>query len=44
MEIGAGQARVMRRIVDQIPGLRFHRLVYDGAGLERVVIVEQVGT
>ena len=44
MEIGAGQARAMRRIVDQIPGLRFHRLVYDGAGLERVVIVEQVGT
>jgi len=44
MEIGAGQARVMRRIVDQIPGLRFHRLVYDAAGLERVVIVEQVGT
>ena len=44
MEIGAGQARLIRRIVDQIPGLRFHRLVYDGAGLERVVIVEQVGT
>lgn len=44
MEIGAGQACVMRRIVDQIPGLRFHRLVYDAAGLERVVIVEQVGT
>jgi release factor glutamine methyltransferase len=44
MEIGAGQARVMRRIVDQIPWLRFHRLVYDAAGLERVVIVEQVGT
>jgi release factor glutamine methyltransferase len=44
MEIGAGQARAMRRIVDQIPGFRFHRLVYDAAGLERVVIVEQVGT
>jgi release factor glutamine methyltransferase len=44
MEIGAGQARLIRRIVDQIPGLRFHRLVYDAAGLERVVIVEQVGT
>jgi release factor glutamine methyltransferase len=44
MEIGAGQARAMRRIVDQIPGYRFHRLVYDEAGLERVVIVERVGT
>lgn len=44
MEIGAGQARVIRRIVDQIPGYRFHRLVYDAAGLERVVIVERVGT
>ena len=44
MEIGAGQARAMRRIVDQIPGYRFHRLVYDAAGLERVVIVERVGT
>ncbi len=44
MEIGAGQACVMRRIVDQIPGYRFHRLVYDAAGLERVVIVERIGT
>ena len=44
MEIGAGQACAMRRIVDQIPGYRFHRLVYDAAGLERVVIVERVGT
>lgn len=43
MEIGAGQARAMRRIVDQIPGYMFHRLVYDEAGLERVVIVERVG-
>ena len=43
MEIGAGQARAMRRIVDQIPGYRVHRLVYDEAGLERVVIVERVG-
>jgi len=44
MEIGAGQARAMRRIVGQIPGYRFHRLVYDAAGLERMVIVERVGT
>ena len=44
MEIGAGQACAMRRIVAQIPGYRFHRLVYDAAGLERVVIVERVGT
>jgi release factor glutamine methyltransferase len=44
LEIGAGQARAMRRIVEQIPGYRFHRLVYDEAGLERVVIVERVGT
>ena len=43
MEIGAGQAHAMRRIVDQIPGFRFHRLVYDAAGLERVVIVERSG-
>jgi release factor glutamine methyltransferase len=43
MEIGAGQARAMRRIVDQISGYRFHRLVYDAAGLERVVIVERSG-
>ena len=41
MEIGDGQARAMRRIVEQIPGYRFHRLVYDEAGLERVVIVER---
>lgn len=44
MEIGTGQACAMRRIVDQISGYRFHRLVYDAAGLERVVIVERVGT
>ena len=44
MEIGAGQARAMRRIVEQIDGYRFHRLVYDEAGLERVVIVERSGT
>jgi release factor glutamine methyltransferase len=43
MEIGAGQARAMRRIVEQIPGYKFHRLVYDEAGLERVVIVERAG-
>jgi release factor glutamine methyltransferase len=43
MEISAGQARAMRRIVEQIPGYRFHRLVYDEAGLERVVIVERAG-
>lgn len=43
MEIGAGQARAMRRFVEQIPGYRFHRLIYDEAGLERVVIVERVG-
>ena len=44
MEIGAGQAHAMRRIVGQITGYRFHQLVYDAAGLERVVIVERVGT
>ena len=44
MEIGSGQAHTVRRIVDEIPGYRFHRLVYDAAGLERVVIVERVGT
>jgi release factor glutamine methyltransferase len=44
VEIGAGQARTMRRIIDQIPGYRFHRLVYDAAGLERLVIVERVET
>jgi release factor glutamine methyltransferase len=44
MEIGAGQARAIRRIVDQISEYRFHQLVYDAAGLERVVIVERVGT
>ena len=44
MEIGAGQARAMRRSVDRSPGYRFHRLVYDAAGLERVVIVERVRT
>lgn len=43
MEIGAGQAHAMRRIVDQLPGYRFRRLVYDAAGLERVVIVERAG-
>lgn len=44
MEIGAGQACAMRRLVDQISGYRFHQLVYDAAGLERVVIVERAGT
>ena len=44
MEIGAGQAHEVRRIVDQISGYRFHQLVYDTAGLERVAIVERVGT
>ncbi|HEU0068863.1 MAG TPA: peptide chain release factor N(5)-glutamine methyltransferase, partial [Nitrospiraceae bacterium] len=44
MEIGAGQARAMQRIVGQIPEYRFHQLVYDAAGLERVVIMEQSGT
>jgi release factor glutamine methyltransferase len=43
MEIGAGQARAMRRIVEQTPGYKFHRLIYDEAGLERVVIVERAG-
>ena len=43
LEIGAGQARAIRQIVEQISGYRFHRLVYDEAGLERVVIVERVG-
>lgn len=44
MEIGSGQAHAVRRIVDEIPEYRFHRLVYDEAGLERVVIVERIGT
>lgn len=44
MEIGAGQARTLRRMLNQISGYRFHRLVYDVAGLERVVIVERVET
>jgi release factor glutamine methyltransferase len=44
MEIGAGQAHEVRRIVDQISGYRFHQLVYDAAGLERVAIVERAGT
>ena len=43
LEICAGQARAIRQIVEQISGYRFHRLVYDEAGLERVVIVERVG-
>ena len=43
LEIGAGQARAIRQIVEQISGYRFHRLVYDEAGLERVVIVERAG-
>ncbi len=44
MEIGAGQAHAIRRIVEQISGYRFCQLVYDAGGLERVVIVERVGT
>jgi release factor glutamine methyltransferase len=43
LEIGTGQARMIRRMVERISGYRFHRLVYDDAGLERVVIVERVG-
>ncbi len=42
MEIGAGQARGIRGIIEQMPWCKFHRLVYDEAGLERVVIVERV--
>ena len=42
LEIGAGQARVIRQMVERISGYRF-RLIYDEAGLERVVIVERVG-
>ena len=44
MEIGAGQAQALRRIVDQRSGYRFHQLVYDAAGLERAVIVKRTGT
>jgi release factor glutamine methyltransferase len=44
MEIGAGQARAIRRIVAQMSEYRFHQLVYDAAGLERVVIVARAGT
>jgi len=43
MEIGAGQAPAMRRIIERMAAYRFHRLIYDEAGLERVVIVERVG-
>jgi release factor glutamine methyltransferase len=43
LEIGAGQARAIRQIVEQLLGYRFHRLIYDEAGLERVVIVERAG-
>ena len=43
MEIGAGQAPAMRRIIERMAEYRFHRLIYDEAGLERVVIVERVG-
>ena len=42
LEIGTGQARAIRQIVEQLSGYRFLRLVYDEAGLERVVIVERV--
>jgi release factor glutamine methyltransferase len=44
LEIGAGQTCAIRQIVEQLSGYRFHRLVYDEAGLERVVIVERSGT
>ena len=44
MEIGTGQARALRRVVDQIIGYRFHQLIYDAADLERVLIVERSGT
>ncbi|MDN5943477.1 MAG: peptide chain release factor N(5)-glutamine methyltransferase [Nitrospira sp.] len=42
MEIGAGQAPAMRRIIERMAEYRFHRLIYDEAGLERIVIVERV--
>jgi release factor glutamine methyltransferase len=42
MEIGAGQAGAIRRMVDRLPEYRFHRLIYDAAGLERVAIVERI--
>ena len=43
MEIGAGQAPAMRRIIERMADYRFHRLIYDEAGLERVVIIERAG-
>ncbi|HJS66192.1 MAG TPA: peptide chain release factor N(5)-glutamine methyltransferase [Nitrospiraceae bacterium] len=43
MEIGAGQASAIRRIIERMAEYRFHRLIYDEAGLERVMIVERVG-
>lgn len=43
MEIGAGQAPAMRRIIERMAEYRFHRLIYDEAGLERVVIIERAG-
>lgn len=43
MEIGTGQAPAMRRIIERMAEYRFHRLIYDEAGIERVVIVERVG-
>lgn len=43
MEIGAGQASAIRRIIERMAEYRFHRLIYDEAGLERVVIIERAG-
>lgn len=44
MEIGVGQAQMVRRIVGQMPWYRFQQVVRDAAGLERVVIVERTDT
>ncbi|TKB67019.1 MAG: peptide chain release factor N(5)-glutamine methyltransferase [Nitrospira sp.] len=43
MEIGAGQAPAMRQIIERMAKYRLHRLIYDEAGLERVVIIERAG-
>jgi release factor glutamine methyltransferase len=43
MEIGAGQALLVRQLAEQIGGYTAIRIIEDAAGIERVVMAQRVG-
>ena len=42
MEIGAGQAPLVRQLAEQIGGYTALRIIEDAAGIERVVMAQRV--